>query len=467
MIELYPDQQEVMARLRAQMHKKRSILLQSPTGSGKTAMATWMISTARSRQNKVIFCVPRRELLKQTSYAFNDYGVQHGFIAAGYEFNPYSSVYVGMVDTMARRLEKLPNDIKLLVVDEAHFGQSSLDAIISHYKKRGAWIIGLSATPWKLSGQGLGCWYDALVEGQSVRWLIDNNRLSDYKLYAPDAPDLSGLKTTAGDYAKGELADFMEQDRVLIGRAVNHYRDHAFGRLNIAYCASIKHSQITAQSFRDAGIPAAHVDGTTPDDELKQIVRAFARREILVLCNCELLTFGFDLSMASGIDVTIEAMSDLRPTKSLALQLQKWGRVLRRKDYPALIFDHANNWREHGMPCSDRAWSLEDRKQNKRGGEKAPATKQCDNCFHIHAPAPKCPECGNEYEIKGREIEEVDGTLVEVDKNSVAEKPFKEALGELRTLDELIEYGKKRKMRYPARWAAKVMAARMRRGNAA
>jgi DNA repair protein RadD len=462
MITLYPDQEQVIERLRAQMRKSKSILLQMPTGAGKTAVATYMLASAKNKQSRTIFTVPRRSLAKQTSQSFDDNGITHGMIAAGFPFNPYASTYIGMVDTMARRMDKLPDDVRLMIVDESHFGQNNLDQIIRHYKNKGAWVIGLSASPWKLSGKGLGCWYDSLVQGQSVRWLIDNGRLSEYKLFAPDSPDLSAIKVTAGDYAKGELADYMEADKVLVGNAVNHYREHAFGRLNIAYCTSIRHSQIVAQSFNNAGIPAAHIDGETPDHEQARIIRAFARREILVLCNCELLTFGFDLSMSSGMDVTIEAMSDLRPTKSLALQLQKWGRVLRRKDYPALIFDHANNWREHGLPCMEREWSLADRKQAKKGGDKAPATKQCDNCFHIHSPAPSCPECGHVYEVRSREVEEVDGTLKEIDR-SVYSKPFKQAVSELTTLDELIAYGQYRQMRYPAKWAAKVLSARMRK----
>lgn len=464
MINLYPDQQEIIDELRNQMRYHKSILLQSPTGSGKTAMAIWMINQAISKGKRVVFTVPRRELRKQTSLSFDDYGINHSFVAAGHPYNPYAKSYIGMVDTMARRVGNLP-DADIVIVDETHFGQGALDKVINHYKNTSAWVVGLSATPWKSSGQGLGCWYDHMVMGKSIRWLIDNKRLSDYRFFAgANKPDLSGLKVTAGDYAKGELASYMEEKRVIIGDCVNDYAKRAMGRLHVVRCASIKHSQMTAQAFRDEGIPAQHVDGNTPDDEMKRIIKSYARRELYVLTFCDLLNFGFDLSQASGMDVCIESGSDLKPSKSLAGQMQYWGRMLRYKDYPAIIMDHANNFEEHGFPCTERDWTLEDRKQGKRlsnDGEHVP-TRQCESCFLIHPPAPKCPECGYEYPIKSREIEQVDGELQELDPRAAVIERKKEQ-GKAQSLDELIALGRKRGMKYPAQWAAKVLSARMRK----
>lgn len=463
MIQLYPDQQETIDKLRASMRANKSILLQSPTGSGKTAMATYLITSAVNKGRRVMFTVPRKELARQTSLSFEENGVAHGFVASGHGFNPFAKTYIGMIDTMARRLDKLPV-ADLAIIDEAHFGAASLDSVIRAYKDMGAYVVGLSATPWKLSGEGLGKWYADMVCGPDIAWLIENKRLSDYRMFAPSEPDLSGIDITAGDYSKGQLAGRMESDRKLIGDAVKHYREKAMGRLNIAYCTSIKHSQIVAESFSSQGIPAAHIDGMTPDDEKRQIIRGFARRDILVLCNCELLTFGFDLKMASGLDVTIEAMSDLRPTKSLALQMQKWGRVLRYKDYPAMIFDHAGNVGEFGLPCAEREWTLEGRKQGKRGGEKAPPTRQCGECFFVHSPAPVCPDCGHVYEIKGREVDEVDGELSEIDRKAqeqTAKVSRRIEQAKATSLDDLIELGKQRGMKHPAAWAAKVFSARM------
>lgn len=463
MVSLYEDQIEKVEQVRNAMKRYKRILLQSPTGSGKTRMAVSMLERIVERGNSALFTVPRRDLLSQTSDTFLSDGVSHSYIAAGKEFNPYSKVHIGMVDTMARRVDQLPKK-SVVFVDETHFGSTSLDTIINHYKQQGSWIIGLSATPWKLSGEGLGKWYDYMVEGKSIKWLIDNKRLSDYRyFYGKTKPDLSKVGVSAGDYAKGQLADFMEHQGVIIGDCVNDYINRCMGRLHITRCASIKHSEMTAAAYRGAGINAMHVDGNTPDDERKRIFKAFARREILVLTFCDLLTFGFDLSQASGMDVCIESASDLRPTKSLANIMQYWGRALRYKDYPAIINDHVNNYIDHGLPCSEREWSLERRKQGKKSDGSSIPTRQCPKCFYVHKPMPVCPSCNHVYEIKSREIDMEDGELVEMDKDAIRSHKKDERMkqGMEQTLEGLIELGKRRGYPNPTGWASRVLAGRM------
>lgn len=465
MLELKPDQTEVVSDLRESMRAYKNILLQSPTGSGKTAMAIWMIAQAIGKGRKIGFTVPRRELLKQTSQSFEANNISHGYVASGRPYNPYCQVYLGMVDTMARRVGSLPY-VDVLFVDETHFGEGSLNKVIDEYKRMGSWIIGLSATPWKLSGKGLGCYYDHMVVGKSMRWLIDNKRLSDYRLFAGRTKtDFSGISTAMGDYAKGELASFMEEKRVIIGDCVSAYKERAMGKLHIVRCASIKHSQMTAQAFCDAGIQAMHVDGATPDDEMRRIIKGYARREITVLTFCDLLNFGFDLSQASGMDVCIESGSDLKPSMSLAGQMQFWGRMLRYKPDPAIIIDHVNNHEEHGVPCAERDWTLADREQKKRkAGDKREATKQCENCFFIHAPAPICPECGYNYPIKPRTVDVVDGQLQEVDKYAVIQqkKQARKEQGKAKSLEELIALGKTRGYPNAYGWAKRVYYSRNR-----
>lgn len=470
-MKLFPDQAEIVAEVREAMTRSRSVLLQSPTGSGKTAMATHMIEAAKNKNRKILFSVPRKDLLEQTSDTFSSLGISHGYVAAGKVFNPFARVYIGMVDTMVRRLDKLP-DVDLVIADETHFGDSALDAVLGHYKKKNAWRLGLSATPWKLSGKGLGCWYDTMVQGKPVRWLMDNGRLSDYQYFAGRTkPDLTGLKVTAGDYAKGELAGYMEAQGAIIGDCVNDYLQRCMGRLHVVRCASIKHSQMTAQAFRDAGVPAMHVDGETPMDERKRIFRAYARREILVLTFCDLLNFGFDLSQASGMDVCIESGSDQRPSKSLAGQMQFWGRMLRAKDYPAIICDHVNNCIEHGFPDDEREWSLEDRGQGKKASaERTIPTRQCPNCFRVHHPMPICPQCSHVYEIKSRTIEMMEGELKEMTKaereamkaQAMQIKKRENSEAYKKGLEGLIALGKARGYKYPEGWASKMWTSRQR-----
>ena len=451
----------MVARTKAAMAYHKSILLQSATGSGKTAMSVNMIRSAYQKGSRVWFMVPRRELIRQTAATMDRCDVPFSYIAAGHAHNRFARVQIVSSGTVINRLDKIEiaDRPRLLIVDETHFGAGTLDTIIQWAKANNTFLIGLSATPWRASGEGLGKWYDTMIEGPSVAWLIQNRFLSQFRAYAPSQPDLSKIKTTAGDYAKGELASFMEQDRVLIGDAVRHYRERAMGRLNVAFCTSRKHSEMTAAKFRDEGIPAHHIDGETPDDERRRLIRAFAKREILVLTSVDLLSFGFDLAAQAGFDVTVEAMSDLRPTKSLALQYQKWGRVLRKKDHPAIILDHSNNIGFFkGLPDAERAWSLADRETQDKGGQGGgPAVRRCKECFFSHPPAPACPECGFVYPIEGREVDHFDGELLEITSGAPV-KTEKEMQGQLQAL---IQIAKGRGYKNPEAWAAKHMTERM------
>lgn len=483
---LFPDQKEIIVELREAMKKHKAILLQSPTGSGKTAMAVYMIMKAVEKQSdlerlknrKIIFTVPRKDLLEQTSETLTGFGISHSYIASGKHFNPISPVYIGMVPTMTGRIAGDPTTGKFIVknlpegyivlIDETHFGSENLGKLINYYKSMGAWVIGLSATPWKLNGQGLGMWYDTMVKGKSIQWLIDNGRLSDYDYYyGRTKPDLSKIKVGDGDYNQVQLGQYMEQQGVIIGDCVNDYLARCQGKLHIVRCASIKHSEMVAETFRSRGVKAVHVDGETPMDERKRIFMAYARKEITVLTFCDLLNFGFDLSQASGMDVCIESASDLKPSKSLAAQLQFWGRVLRYKPYPAIINDHVNNHIEHGLPCSEREWTLENRKKKKAGErEPVPPTRQCSQCFYVHTPAPKCPQCGFVYPVNGREIDEMDGELVKVDKEALKREKQEQKYQNLReqqqaeTMDDLIKLAQARGYKNPVGWAGHIYQSR-------
>ena len=461
MIQLRDYQSAMVDRIRNGMKRWKWQLLQFPTGAGKTFTAGYMINAARQKGNTCYFVVPRRELLRQTAESYSSVGIPFGYIAAGFTPNPFAKVQLCTVGSLARRLDKSPKPA-LMFIDETHFGSNQLGQIINWGKSNGAWGVGLSATPDRTDGKGLGMWYDHMEDGPTVRELIDMGELSDYRLFAPDTPDMTGIRTVAGDYAKGQLADKMESDRVLVGNSVKHYRERAMGRLCVVFCASVKHSQIVAQSFRDNGIPAAHISGDMDDAERRKVIKAFARRELLVLTSCQMLTFGFDLSSAAQMDVTVECISDLQPTQSLAMQMQKYGRALRKKDYPALIFDHAGNASRHGLPDDIREWTLSDR-EKRGGGNSEPTlpTRQCDQCFFVFRPAPICPNCGYVYPIQSREIDEVDGELQEVQRQAEV-RSRKIEQGKAKTYKELVAVGVMRGMANPHGWAKNVLKGRQR-----
>lgn len=458
MTDLYPDQADLAARVRDEMRRHKRVLMQLATGGGKTVITANMIAGTKAKGTRSIFAVPRRELLRQTIATIRGYDMPFGVVSPDHPPNPLPKCQIAMTPTLARRLDRItPPDV--LFLDECHYGGAELDRVIAWASAAGSWVIGMSATPMKTNGQPMGQWYDVMVEGSSTADLIASGRLAGFRYFAPSAPDLSGVRSANGDYVQSQLAVAMERDSVLIGDAVATYKKHAAGKLCVAFCTSRRHSQMVADAFNAGGVPAATIDGTMDDNERGRIIRTFARRQTMVMCNVDLLTFGFDLAAAAGMDVTVEAMSDLRPTKSLPLQLQKWGRVLRRKPYPAIILDHAGNAQDHGLPDDPREWTLDGKPKRGLAKEATVPVRQCaiagGGCGFVHRPAPVCPNCGRVYPVDGRMVAEQAGELAEV---TVMAR--KKEQGRAQTLDDLIAVGRSRGMANPHGWARHIIAAR-------
>lgn len=457
-----PYQGSLIDSLRSVMPRIKTIVLQLCTGGGKTNLAAWMIRSAMDKGSLVFFIVHRRDLLFQTSNTFTEYGIPHSFIAAKKHFNPFSKVYLCSIETLKRRLDKSPIP-KIIFVDECHLSASAgWSKVIEFYRSRGCWIIGLSATPWRLDGRSLGDLFQHIVCGPSMRELINQGYLSDYKYYAPDLPDFSGDKSETAKEAA------VEKNNILIGHAVTHYKKYAHGKRAVVYASSIKHSKKTVEEFCAAGIPAEHMDGDTPEAERRAITQRFATGVTWVLSNKDLITTGYDLQSQSGLPVTIEAIILLRYTDSLSLFLQMVGRGLRPKDEPALIFDHSgcamksDGTPHHGMPADDRVWTLEGREKESRNvGERAVPIMQCKFCYYCSRPFLHCPNCGREREIQERKIDQREGELVELSKDQIRQIERKKQ-GMARSLDEMIAEGYRRGYK-PGKceaWAAHVISAR-------
>lgn len=263
----------------------------------------------------------------------------------------------------------------------------------------------------------------------------------------------------------------MESQNVITGDAVRHYKKFAMGKRNVIYCTSIRHSQLVCQAFNDAGIPTAHIDGTMSDDERKAIIKAYAKRELYCVTNSDLLLYGFDLAASSGYkDAVIEAISDLKPTMSKAMQKQKDGRGLRYKPDPLILMSHAGNHfgpdgqPKHGLPCSEVDWQWKGRQKRVSASERSVPVRQCPTCYFVHRPTPSCPSCGHVYEINSRVVEEVEGDLIEVTREQLAQVAKQERMlqGKAQTLEELVLLGKRKGYKNPHGWARQVMKGRRR-----
>ena len=402
-------QQSAVAEVRAAFGaRRRRVLFVLPTGGGKTVVFAHVASGAAARGRRVVIVVHRRELLRQASRALANAGVAHGLIAAGTP-ETAASVQVASVDTLVRRLDRV-GLFDLVVIDEAHHAVAGTWVrMLEAFPE--AFVLGVTATPERLDGRGLGGVFDAMVSGPSVADLTAAGWLVPAKVYAPPARiDLSGIRRRGGDYAVEELAEAMS-DRVLVGNAVEHYRSLAAGVPAVAFCVNVAHSRLVADRFAAAGVRAAHVDGQTAEAERDRLIAALASGEIQVLSNCGLISEGVDVP-ALGAAIL------LRPTRSLGLYLQMVGRALRPAagKVRALILDHASNTWTHGLPGESRAWSLDGRPKADRVARRAPGElfRRCPACAALHPPATSaCEACGADLTAGPAEIAEIEAQLVE------------------------------------------------------
>lgn len=459
MITLRRDQEDLRTKLRVALRSHASVLAYAPTGFGKTVLASALIKLIADAGKRVIFCVHRVDLITQTARTFEHFGLFFSYIAAGMPCNPYCRIFIASIATLQNRLGKIAADY--VMVDEAHLSAAAGWAKVAlHYKEAGAKLIGYTGSPERLDGKPLGDVWDVMAEGPSVRWLIENGHLSSYRAFAPAGIDLTGVHVRSGEFVASEVDEIMAGKAVLAG-AVRHWRRYAAGKRTIAFAPSIAGCERLADEFRANGVTAVALDGGTPQHVRRTAFVGFADREIDVIVNCALFCEGFDLAAQVDRDVTIEAVLDYAPTHSLARQLQKWGRGLRRKPEPAILLDLVGGFGRHGLPDDDREWSLTGRTKAKRNV----ALMTCPKCFASHDPAPRCVECGHVYPKpergvgEGRIISEVDGEVEEVDVQAVRRERLREQ-GRATTLDDLKALATARGYKSPEKWAAHVFSAR-------
>lgn len=453
-MKLFQDQIDVVNGVeRSMMAANKRVLVRAETGSGKTIMATNILHRAREKRSTTWFVVPRKQLLKQTAMTYEFFDLPHSYIASGMDYDYTADNYICSLQTLPKRLDDVKPP-RLAIVDETHF-DFQLDKLFDWFKKHGTYVIGLSATPMLANGDGMNKWYQDMVSGLDLRSLIDLGRLSDYRYFEANAPDKSQLKAHGkNDYTKQSMTDWTDvHGKYIVGNAIELYKEYANGKLAIHFAPSIQESMRAAEQYNKAGIPAAHMDGETPDDVREWVINKYANRELLMLCNVELMTFGFDLAAQVGRDVMIEALIDGGPTKSLTKQRQKWGRALRRKLEPAVMFDLVGNQEIHNYPCTEIDWSLDGRERKvRKESEREVKMRQCTNCPRCHPPAPACPHCGHVYPPQESKIEHVDGVVQEVDKEAIraAKVQKRMEVGMAKTMADLWAIAKERN--YKSGW---------------
>ena len=415
------------------------VLLVAPTGAGKTVIAVHMIECSLALGNRILFLAHRRELIVQAwkklvgcacPAGFDHVSTRHeacrqdGLPLASVGImmgkdprrNPRAVVQVASVDTLRNR-NKPPADV--IFIDETHRALAGTYLkILEAYPD--AAVIGMTATPYRADGRGLGELYQQLTVVASPRELIVDGFLVEPRVFtvpAKDLPKLAGLKMKGGDYDAEALSAAVDQIG-LVGNIVEHWLRLAENRRTVVFAVNVEHSRHIVQRFKEAGVAAEHLDGTTPTAERDAILSRLDQGITRVVSNCAVLCEGWD-------QPSVKCVVLARPTKSTGLYLQQAGRILRPwQGETALILDHSGNVLEHGLPQDDREFSLESPKRRK-SAEKAASCKTCPECFAILASAVRqCPPpCMYEFPIVDEDKTfEKAGELVEVRSATMEEK---------------------------------------------
>lgn len=445
-MELRAYQSEAIASLRGQLALgKKAPVLVAPTGSGKTACAGAICVSAKAKGRRFMFIAPRRKLVWQTAEAFRAMGLDVGVVIAGHRTRDAVDVLVASMQTLKSRMDRGLPEVDGIIVDECHESTcGAVKILCEHYRALGKPTIGLTATPARGDGKGLGEVFDSMVLCSNVAELTKLGHLVPVKYYAPSEPDLKGVKVTAGDYNQKQLGQRMAP---LIGDVVDNWKRIAPGQKTVVFTVTVANAMALCEAFQKAGIAAEWISGETPEDEQEAIFKRHDSGETLVLCNAMLLSFGWD-----SPSVTCCVLA--KPTKSIAAYLQQVGRVLRPapgKEY-ATVIDHSGVVSRLGFVDDDFGWTLDGKEmaaENKSQSARKDAEPiVCHVCKHLHKPAPACPVCGAAHVRKMKSQDVIQAELEEIKRGEqkAKGKTRKQMTQEERTqvYAELMGYAKER-----------------------
>jgi DNA repair protein RadD len=441
----------------------RAVLYVLPPGGGKTVTFAAICKGAAARGNKVLILCHRAELIEQISDALTAQDVPHGYISASHDYRPGQRVYVASVFTLAKRLDWFIPD--LVIIDEAHHttAATTWGRILTAYPR--ARRLGVTASPIRLSGEGLSDFFEELIEGPTYQELTDAGFLTPCKVFAPPTISTDSLHTRFGEYIQNEVAAAAGRPSVT-GDCIEHYQKHTPGKRAVVFDVSVSAAKERAAAFRAAGFRADCIDGSLDPAIRRNLVSDFRSGRLQVLTSCDLISEGFDLP-------AIEVGICLRPTQSLGLFLQQTGRTLRPFEGKSvsIIFDHAGNCHRFGLPTEARSWSLSGVDEVSHARKPVDSVRVCAQCFAANsARAMVCSACGNRFAARPRRVVEKEGELAELSAEELIlarqRREKRQTQGRTGSLEGLIAIGRQRGMKNPEGWAKHVMEARRAKGRA-
>lgn len=406
-LEPRPYQAEGLAKVRAalaeQTEGQRTVLAVAATGAGKTAIAAMFLNAAQQKGTKCLFVGHRRVLVEQTIHRFHQYGLREiGAVMSGHpsDGTHHRQIVVASAQTLGRRPEVLAYLNKTCGVvfhDEAHRGEHDSIADALNIPTR----IGLTATPYRVAGRGLGDFYNEIVSIAQAHELAADGFLVAPRVLSKDVN--RNLPTQNGDFTHNAV-DHAMNTAALHADALATWREHASGLKTIGFAASVDHAEHLARVYREAGIAADYISSTTMDSaEAQAKIAAFVQGRILVLWNYGILCEGFD-------DPAVLCIQDFRMTRSRGLWRQMWGRGLRahHSKTECIILDHAGNAHEHGDLLKPERYRLQKTKSKGTRKKALPPVYECPHCESMLDAWPEeCPHCGEELP---RDIPPVDLT---------------------------------------------------------
>jgi DNA repair protein RadD len=424
---LRPYQTDVIAEYdRMVAAGRRKIILVAPTGAGKTEVSSAIIKNARAARKSIIVLAHRREIITHTSRKLHAHGIPHGIIQAGFPGRPFEDVQVASVSTLFHRavrteaMQMPPAD--LLIIDECHHAPArTYRKIIGAFPA--AVLLGLTATPCRGDGRGLGGIFEVMIQCPQVGKLIEQGYLVKTRIYAPCDPDLNGIQVKAGDYAETQLAERMNRPK-LIGDIVTHWHKYSERRKTVVFAVSVGHSIHICDEFIKSGVRAEHIDGSTPKTDRDATLTRLAAGTIDVVSNCAVLTEGWDMP---EVGCCILA----RPTRQMGLYRQMVGRVLRPAPgkTDAIVLDHSGAVFKHGFPEDPVCWTLSpdqysESPKHARRLEAGWSSRllECTRCETIRIASQPCSHCGFMPRPPARAVAVAAGELGRVE-NGVAQRP--------------------------------------------
>jgi superfamily II DNA or RNA helicase len=421
MTDLRPYQSQAIVDIELAINDAEAPLYVLPTGAGKTVVAAQIIERAVAAGKRVLVLTHRREILKQTSLKLSGGNFEHGLIQAGLNVDLEYPVQIASIQTLwarCMRTDKVPLPAaNVIIIDEAHHAAArTWRNIIEAYPN--ARRIGLTATPCRSDGRGLGNYFTRIIEGPQIPELIADKWLVPTIYYAPVDPDLRGVHTRQGDYVVSQLADRMNRDD-LVGDIVSNWHKFAERRRTLVFCVDVAHSVHVKDEFIESGVKAEHIDGGTPKTERDAALARLASGETELITNCMVLTEGFDLPSIGCIVLA-------RPTKQIGLFRQMAGRGLR----PApgknnlILIDHSGAVFRHGLLEDRVEWTLDVTKRadnpthSSRSQAQTSRLIECSQCSALRTAGEKCPHCGFFPQRRPDLIVFREGELARINKNS-------------------------------------------------